>query len=640
MAMQKQTKQKLYIALGAVVIFGLLMWLAFSGGNWELLKSILTENLSNDELREQLMGFGWRGYIVITVLSMLQVVCAFLPAEPVQVLAGYTFGFPIGVLLCTIGVLIGNTLIYMLQKIFGERMRGFFIKKLKLDLEKIAMSSKATLIIFILYFLPAIPYGMICFFAASIGMSYRRFLIITGLGALPSVCIGVALGYVAVVSDTTISLCIFAALILLLVLIGWKKDLLFSKVNDYAAQNKRLAKNKVRKANGLILTVAYGAIRAYLWLCGVKIKTVNKAGIPDKPSIILCNHGSFVDFIYAGVLVRKLKPHFIVARLYFYNKYLGSLLRNVGAFPKSMFATDLENARNCMTVLREKQYLAMMPEARLSTVGRFEDIQDATYAFLKKAGVSIYTIKIRGDYFADPKWGKGFRRGAEVEAELDILYTAEQVAELSLEQLRKGVEQRLGYDEFQWLQSRPHIRYRCKKMAEGLENILAVCPVCGQKHTITTKDNKVFCQHCGELTWVDERYQFAPGFRFQNFAQWYDWQMALLEKQILTEPEYVLSEEVELRLPSYGKGLTRFGGKGVCKLSRDGLTYTGSKDGQQVQLNYPLQKVYRVLFGAGQNFEIYDGTEILYFVPEDKRTAVDWYMASTILYDHTVQPDA
>ena len=39
--------------------------------------------------------------------------------------------------------------------------------------------------------------------------------------------------------------------------------------------------------------------------------------------------------------------------------------------------------------------------------------------------------------------------GAVVEAELDLLYTAEQVKELSLAQLRQGVEQRLYYDEFQ-----------------------------------------------------------------------------------------------------------------------------------------------------------------------------------------------
>ena len=633
MAIRQQTKRKLYIGIGVAVILALLMLLAFSGGNLDLLKSLFTDNLSNDELTQRLQGFGWRGYVAVTVLAALQVVCTFLPAEPVQVLAGFTFGFPVGLLCCMIGVLIGNTLIYMLQNIFGDRLRDFFVKKLNLDLEKIARSSKGVIIVFILYFLPAIPYGMICFLAASMGMSYRRFILVTGLGSLPSVCIGVGLGHMTIVSNGIVSICVFVALIILVVFMFCKRELLFSRLNSYADSNKKTSKTKVRDASGFLMTVAYFVFRAYLFLSGVKVKAVNKVGELEKPSIILCNHGAFMDFFYASELVRKHKPNFVVARLYFYNTYLGWLLRMVGAFPKSMFASDIENAKNCLTVLREKSHLAMMPEARLSTTGRFEDIQEKTYAFIKKAGVNVYTVKINGSYFADPKWGKGMRRGSVVEAELDILYTAEQVAQLPLEQISRGIDQRLTYDEFQWLQQRPDIRYRAKRMAEGLENILTVCPLCGRKHTITTSKREISCQHCGLLTTLDDRYGFAEGFRFRNFAQWYDWQKELLEKEITENDNYALTSRVELRLPGDGKGFTRHGGDGVCTLSRDGLVYTGTKDEEPVRLHFSIQRIYRLLFGAGENFEIYDGTEILYFVPEEKRSAVDWYMASMILYD-------
>lgn len=396
---------------------------------------------------------------------------------------------------------------------------------------------------------------------------------------------------------------------------------------------KKHQMNKVRPVNAFLMTVLYFCIRVYLFFYGIRVKTVNKIGKPESPAIVLCNHGSFIDFIYAGGLLRKYKPHFIVARLYFYNRWLGWLLRNLGAFPKSMFATDLENAKNCLTVLRQKEILAMMPEARLSTAGRFEDIQESTYSFIKKAGVNVYTVKISGDYLADPKWGKGFRRGALVEAELDILYTAEQVNAISLEQLKQGIEQRIAYDEFQWLQQRPKVRYRCRRMAEGLENILAICPNCGQKHTITTKKRDIFCDSCGYLTSVDDRYQFTGDFQFTNFSQWYDWQKTLLENEICENAEYTLSSNVELRLPGDGKGLTRHGGYGICTLNRDGLTYEGTKDGKSVTLHFSMQRIYRLLFGAGVNFEIYDGTQILFFVPEEKRFAVDWYMASMILHD-------
>ena len=398
---------------------------------------------------------------------------------------------------------------------------------------------------------------------------------------------------------------------------------------------KKASKTRVRDVNGFAMTVLYYAVQIYFFLCGIRIKSVNKAGKPEKPSIILCNHGSFIDFIYVAALIRKYKPNFIVARLYFYNIWLGWLLRTVGAFPKSMFATDLENAKNCLIVLREKNHLAMMPEARLSTTGRFEDIQQSTYSFIKKAGVSVYTIKLHGDYLADPKWGKGFRRGAVVEAEMDLLYTAEQVKELSLEQLKQGIDARLYYNEFEWLEQRPHIHYRSRRMAEGLENILTTCPVCNRTYTLTTKKDQIFCQHCGYLTSVDDRYRFDEGFRFRTFAQWYDWQKERLEKEILENPDYTLSSRVELRLPGTGNGLTRHSGQGVCTLSRNGLTYEGTRDGQAVTLHFSLRRIYRLLFGAGVNFELYDGREILFFVPEEKRSAVQWYLASMILHDNT-----
>lgn len=399
---------------------------------------------------------------------------------------------------------------------------------------------------------------------------------------------------------------------------------------------KKRNKNEVQMANEFLMTVIYWGVRVWLFIGGVKLKTVNKVGEPKRPSIVLCNHGSFIDFIYAAALLRKYKPHFIVARLYFYNAVLGWLLRKIGSYPKSMFAKDMESMKNSLTVLRNNEILAMMPEARLSTTGRFEDIQDGTYSFIKKAGVDVYTIKINGDYLANPKWGKGMRRGAVVEAELDILYTAEQVKNLSLKEIKQGIEDRLYYNEFEWLQKHSRIRYRSKQIAEGLENILTVCPKCNRKHTIKTENDKIYCEHCGYLTSLSSRYEFDRNFQFGNLTQWYDWQMSLLKKEIIKNENYAMVSQVEFRLPGNGKGLTRYAGDGICTLNRNGLTYSGTKDGENVEYHFPIKRVYRLLFGAGENFEIYEGTQIHYFVPEERRSAVDWYMASMILYEMAI----
>jgi len=406
-------------------------------------------------------------------------------------------------------------------------------------------------------------------------------------------------------------------------------------VNLILKKEKNSSKALIKKCSPSLLAVAYVISRIIFFFKGVRVKYVSKVGKKiESPSIVLCNHGSFIDFAYAGSLIRRNGPNFIVARLYFYKKNLSKLLRKFGCFPKSMFASDLESAKTCLRVLRSGNVLAMMPEARLSTVGRFEDIQPGTYAFLKKMNVPVYTVKISGDYLADPKWGDGLRRGSLIEAELDILFTAEDLAELTPEEIGNRVEERLYYDEFEWLKTRPYVSYRSKTLAEGLQNILIRCPVCGEKYTLSTKGHDVICESCGMKASVDGRYEFPSDFKFKNFAEWYEYQKEEIKNAILTDPDYSLSSNVEFCLPSLdGKTMIRKAGDGVCTLDRQGLLYKGTKGGEEYELSVPIDRIYRLLFGAGENFEIYIGKEIYYFRPEDKRSAVEWYIASSVLVD-------
>ncbi len=628
-------KYKIITAISLAIFLSLLLCFFLSGDNAMLLRSIFIEKQTGDELRESLLALGFRGYITIATLSMLQVLVAFLPAEPVQVIAGLSFGFPLGLLCCAMGVFVGNLMIYILYRVYGERIQDYFIRNINIDFEKAATSEKIVLIVFILYFLPAIPYGMICFFAASVGMKYPRYAIVTFLGSLPSICIGVGLGNMAIEYGFLISLAVFLVLLALLAVALLNQKKLFAKVNAYIAQNAKNKSNHVKFYKPSKLILPYIISRIVFFLKGIRVRYVDRVGDSmQTPCVVLCNHGSFIDFAYAGSLLRKKNPNFIVARLYFYQKHFGKLLRSFGCFPKSMFALDLESMKNSLTVIRNGGILAMMPEARLSTVGRFEDIQPGTYSFLKKMNVPIYTVTIHGDYLADPKWGKGLRRGSLVEATLELLLDAEELQTLSAEQIQERVEKRLSYDEFAWLETHPEIRYHCRKMAKGLENILTTCPVCGQKYTLQTKGKYIYCEICGKIATMNERYAFVDAKPYPNFSAWYDKQFSELQKDIEKDEAYTLTSDVKLYRPSKdGKKMLRFAGEGNCTLDKNGLTYQGTQDGETITFHVPLKQIYRLLFGAGENFEVYVGSEIYYFVPKERRSAVEWYMASMILSD-------
>jgi hypothetical protein len=93
-----------------------------------------------------------------------------------------------------------------------------------------------------------------------------------------------------------------------------------------------------------------------------------------------------------------------------------------------------------------------------------------------------------------------------------------------------------------------------------------------------------------------------------------------------------LTAKVKLRHASKdGKTMLRDAGEGVCTLNKEGLRYVGTEDGENIDKLFPLADLYRILFGAGEDFEVYAGEEIYFFVPENTRECVAWYYTSEAL---------
>lgn len=633
---KKISKTKLFVVLGGLLLLAGILAFLLSNDNIFLVKEFFRKDITQEEIREIAQQFGVRGMISVGLLSMLQVVLMFLPAEPVQVVSGVSYGLWVGLGLCAAGVFVGNTLIYIAYKIFGGRMSAYYSRSIEIDWDSARTARGISLIVLLMYILPAIPYGMICFFAASTGLKYPRYILLTLFGSVPSILIGVALGHLAITTSLIWSAVIFVILVVLIIVIMVKRKALTEKLNQFIrSRNKPYSSDtKVRKPNKFLYSFFTFCFRVYLFF-NVKVKFKNLVGKLDKSSIVLVNHGSFIDFIYSIKYLKKYYPHIVTARMYFYHKMMGTLLKKGGIFPKSMFTTDIESAQNCLRVIKDKEMLLMMPEARLSTVGRYEGIQERTISFIHRAGVNLYLLKTNGAYFAKPKWGKGIRRGARVECTLSKLYSAEELKELSYEAFKTELEKAMDYDEYEWLKTRPELKYKSRKLAEGLEGILYKCPSCGAECTGETAGRRLRCTACGAEAELDERYQFKGDKPFADLRGWYDWQYGELEKEVQSNPDYALESKVILKHSSKdGKKCLRDAGEGVCRLTRDGLTYEGTDDGEEVRVQFNGNQIYRLLFGVNEDFEIYSGKEIYYFVPEDKRQCVKWYLCSTALKDY------
>ena len=165
---RKRKRIKILSAIGFAVVLAGLLFFAFSGDNFIIIKDLFNLKLSQEEIQEHLSNLDWSAYFAFGVLSMSQVLLTVVPAEPIQVMAGVTFGFWRGSLVCIAGIMVGTTVMYVAHKLFSKRMDEYFQenKTSSFDFEAAASSSKAALIIFLLAVMPAIPYGVICLFAA------------------------------------------------------------------------------------------------------------------------------------------------------------------------------------------------------------------------------------------------------------------------------------------------------------------------------------------------------------------------------------------------------------------------------------------------------------------------------------------
>lgn len=216
--------------VGIGITAGLIAFL-LSGGNAEVIASVFSGEVSDGDLAELGSALGARGKITVAALSAVQVIFAFLPAEPAQMLGGVLYGFGGGVLLSFLGVLVGNTVIYLLYGILGEKLRDHFGKSAGIDVSGIKSRRVFAVITLVMYILPAIPYGLICFFAVSFGMKYPEYIGITMLGSMPSILIGVLLGQLAVRSSIVVSCAVFLWIVVGMVMIYAKRKAIFDYIN-------------------------------------------------------------------------------------------------------------------------------------------------------------------------------------------------------------------------------------------------------------------------------------------------------------------------------------------------------------------------------------------------------------------------
>ena len=109
---------------------------------------------------------GLWGIFILLGLQVLQVIIAFIPGEPMELLAGALCGALGGTVLCLTGTVLASACIFALSRRYGRRLLallGFGEKQVAQWkwLQRDEQSEKADLVIFLVFLIPGTPKDML-----------------------------------------------------------------------------------------------------------------------------------------------------------------------------------------------------------------------------------------------------------------------------------------------------------------------------------------------------------------------------------------------------------------------------------------------------------------------------------------------
>ena len=268
-----------------------------------------------------------------------------------------------------------------------------------------------------------------------------------------------------------------------------------------------------------------------VWAHRNKLTKIGMDGIKP-PYVLLCNHNSFMDFKVATKAIFPYRANYVVA----IDGFIGRewLLRNVGCICKRKFTNDVLLVRQLKRTIDNGDIAVIYPEARYSLCGTTAILPESLGKMCRLLGVPVVSLICHGHHVNAPFWNTRNRGVAPTEAEMTLLFTAEQLKTTPVDQINARIEEAFRYDDFRW-QKEKGIRIDYKKRAEGLEKVLYQCPACGKEYGMRSRGAELSCSHCGKVWDMDELGELHARegkTEFSHIPDWYEWERANVRAEV------------------------------------------------------------------------------------------------------------
>ena len=400
---------------------------------------------------------------------------------------------------------------------------------------------------------------------------------------------------------------------------------------------------KPTKPKWYLKIVEYVAAPFFMLFNRGHVKTDKAVRKLKGPYLILSTHAAFMDFpqLIVGLMPRTTGWVMSVEEY----RRGDWLMYGIGGMPKRKFTHDIVTAKHILRYLKTlKHSCALYPEARWALAGINERLDDALGKLCKHANVPIVLFKAYGNFINSPQWCKHPYRGIRQEAEISLLFTPEEMKQMTADEVQAKIEKAFERDEYKW-QVEKGYHIKCKERAKGLHKILYKCPACGVEFKTRSAGTKLWCDACG-ATWEMDTLSRLQGVNtdkgFSHIPDWYRWEREEVRKEVEAGTYHF---EDDVRVEDYYSTKVGFVNVGDAHVVHDenGFTFDGTVDGKPFHLNKPVSSMYSVhieydFLNRGDCFDIAtDETSYFMFLKTAENYLTKMHFAQEELYDYYVR---
>ena len=314
---------------------------------------------------------------------------------------------------------------------------------------------------------------------------------------------------------------------------------------------------------------------------------------------VIFNHLSRIDHNYVMQACYPKRLNMLAGYNEFFRSHLHTVFKLNNVLPKKNYCRDINGTKAIMSIIKQGGSVTFSPEGLATNDGQNKPIVPGTGSMLKKFGLPVYFCELRGQYLQNTKVCLDVRAGATY-ATTRLLFTPEDLKNLSGEEIDQKINEAFRHDEYAW-QKEKHIKWKTGgKMCFRLEGLLYRCPKCGKMFEMKGEGDKIVCSNCGNGATVDDYYDLHPlngdCVIPETHTEWINWQRQQIIKEIRKDPQYAYVERVKIgRLPNdhYLTDLktSEIVGEGTMTIDHSGMHYVDDKN---EALNFNLD--YNVLY--------------------------------------------